>query len=348
MWTIIYCSSLFKFVEFLSATAGNATDEKKKPKKVKISFAINKTEDRLDYLKHSSETIEKSKERLKELAERDALKAAREEAMNALEAYIYDKQDKAYQEEYEKAMTSTEAEEITKALREASDWMFELEEDVAPEVYKEKLSDLKKLTRPWLLRVKERNDVKPLLAEMEIMFNYTSHFMKAINGLSEDDQIYTEVEINVLKKIFNESVTWKNETLKKQEGLESFADNVLKPADLKTKMGELNREIQYLLNKARTTKPKPKKTNTTESANTTSAKDSEAVNGTKTLETPEENIEETPEENTEQETPEENTEQESVTPSPTVTDEPTPENEEDHESEKPEKDETNDEPKQEL
>lgn len=31
-------------------------------------------------------------------------------------------------------MSATEAEEIPKALREASDWMFDLEEDVAPEV----------------------------------------------------------------------------------------------------------------------------------------------------------------------------------------------------------------------
>lgn len=38
------------------------------------------------------------------------------------------------------------------------------------------------------------------------MFNYTSHFIQAINALSKDDQIYTEVEINVLKKIYNETV----------------------------------------------------------------------------------------------------------------------------------------------
>lgn len=46
---------------------------------------------------HEVEPILIFKCRLKVLSERDALKVAREEAMNALEAYIYDKQDKAYQ-----------------------------------------------------------------------------------------------------------------------------------------------------------------------------------------------------------------------------------------------------------
>jgi len=35
--------------------------------------------------------------RLKELAEKDAFKLARETAMNKLESYIYDKRDKLYQ-----------------------------------------------------------------------------------------------------------------------------------------------------------------------------------------------------------------------------------------------------------
>lgn len=50
-------------IKFISAKTANATDEKKKPKKVKISIPLNKTEDRMDYVEHSSETTEKSKEK---------------------------------------------------------------------------------------------------------------------------------------------------------------------------------------------------------------------------------------------------------------------------------------------
>ncbi|XP_039259142.2 hypoxia up-regulated protein 1-like isoform X1 [Styela clava] len=273
--------------EKASNTTKNGTETSKKVKKVKISAPVEKTISRNDFKGHSSDVFDASKEKLNELSATDALKAAREEAMNGLESYIYDKRDKLYQEQYEKALTSTEQEEITKALTEASDWLFDLEGDVAPEVYKEKLKELRQLARPWLLRVKEREEFPSLLKDMETMFNYTTHFVSAIDALPEDDQIYTEVEIKLIKKTLNDTITWKNETLALQNALDPSKENIMKPDDLKSKMGELNREVQYLLNKARTAKPKKKteetKTNSTKAgadknANTTdSTIDSEDV-----------------------------------------------------------------------
>merc|ERR1739838_417305 len=95
--------------------------------------------------------------------------------------------------------------------------------------------------------------------DMESLFNHTSVFLKAVKALSEDDQLYTEVEIKTLADKYEEVVTWKNATVKEEAGLKPFQDPVLLPADIKAKITSLNREVSYLLNKAKTAKPKSKK-----------------------------------------------------------------------------------------
>lgn len=82
---------------------------------------------------------------------------------------------------------------------------------------------------------------------MEGILNYTVHLLTAINVLNEDEQIYTEVEINLLSRMLNETMDWKNDTMKKQQALEPHQDNVMKPDDVKMKIGELNREVRRKL-----------------------------------------------------------------------------------------------------
>lgn len=72
--------------------------------------------------------------RLKELADKDAFKLARETAMNKLESYVYDKRDKLYQEEYEEALTEKEQEEVSAALDATSEWMDDIEGEPPAEV----------------------------------------------------------------------------------------------------------------------------------------------------------------------------------------------------------------------
>lgn len=63
---------------------------------------------------------------------------------------------------------------------------------------------------------------------------------------------------------------WKNETLAEQAKLPATEKPVLLSKDIEQKLGALDREVQYLLNKAKFAKPKPKpkqKSNATESAN---------------------------------------------------------------------------------
>merc|ERR1712096_258937 len=228
--------------------------------KYKKSENLTSTITSLDVKKPSEDTVEKSQTKLKELADIDAYKLAREVALNKLETYIYEKKDRLYTEGYEEAMTDEERDLITSKLNEASEWMEWLEGEPGAEVFDEKRKELKEVCRNWLLRVKTRRDAEPALADLEVVFNYTSHFLKAVALVPEDENIYTEVEIKTLVDALNATVTWKNETVLAESLLKPYEDPVLIPKDIKMKMDSLNREVGYLYNKARNAKPKKKKT----------------------------------------------------------------------------------------
>ena len=74
---------------------------------------------------------------------------------------------------------------------------------------------------------------------------------------------------------------WKNETLAEQNKLSPTVKPVLLAKDIEMKIAALDREVQYLLNKAKFAKPKPKKkenaTKTEAGKNTTTSPESEKV-----------------------------------------------------------------------
>lgn len=74
---------------------------------------------------------------------------------------------------------------------------------------------------------------------------------------------------------------WKNETLAEQNKLPPTERPVLLSKDIELKIGALDREVQYLLNKAKFAKPRPKKeknaTKTDSGKNSTSPPESERI-----------------------------------------------------------------------
>lgn len=80
--------------------------------------------------------------RLAELTAKDKAKKVLEKSKNDLEAFIFDMNDKLTQEMYEKCSTEAEREKLTKLLSEASDWMYDQEEDATAEVKIDLLSTL--------------------------------------------------------------------------------------------------------------------------------------------------------------------------------------------------------------
>ena len=60
---------------------------------------------------------------------KDEMKKKLESITNEIESFIFTAQDNMYQEPYEKCSSEEQREAITTAMREASDWLFEQDEN---------------------------------------------------------------------------------------------------------------------------------------------------------------------------------------------------------------------------
>uniref|UniRef100_A0A671SAC4 Hypoxia up-regulated protein 1 n=1 Tax=Sinocyclocheilus anshuiensis TaxID=1608454 RepID=A0A671SAC4_9TELE len=195
-------------------------DKKPKPqKKRKISEDITVGLEVNDVLDPSTEDMEVSKKKLQDLTDRDLEKQEREKILNSLEAFIFETQDKLYQDEYLAVVTEEEKEQITGKLSEASNWMDEEGYAAGTKELKEKLSELKKLCKAMFFRVEERKKWPDSLAALDSILNHSTIFLKSVRLIPESDQIFTEVELKTLERVINETMTWKNETVAEQDKL---------------------------------------------------------------------------------------------------------------------------------
>ncbi|XP_073730461.1 hypoxia up-regulated protein 1 [Misgurnus anguillicaudatus] len=239
--------------------AEKEADIKAKPlKKSKVSEDITVELEMNDVLDPSTEDLEVSKKKLQDLTDRDLEKHEREKTLNSLEAFIFETQDKLYQDEYQAVVTEEEREQISGKLSEASNWMDEDGYSANTKELKEKLSELKKLCRAMFFRVEERKKWPDRLAALESMLNTSAYFLKSAKLIPEDDQIFTDVELKTLERVINETTTWKNETVGSQEKLSPTEKPVLLSKDIEAKLSLLDREVNYLLTKAKFAKPKDK------------------------------------------------------------------------------------------
>ncbi|XP_062869814.1 hypoxia up-regulated protein 1 [Trichomycterus rosablanca] len=246
-------------------------EQKAKPqKKSKISVDIELELEVNDVLHPTSEDIEASKKKLEDLTNRDLEKQEREKSLNTLEAFIFETQDKLYQEEYLVVVTEEEKEEISGKLSEASAWMDEEGYSAGTRELKEKLAELKKLCKGMFFRMEERKKCPERLATLDSMLNHSTIFLKSAKLMVGDDQVFTEVELKTLEKVINETTTWKNETVAEQGKRSPTEKPALLSKDIDSKLALLDREVNYLLNKAKFFKPKfkPKDKNSTSSEST--------------------------------------------------------------------------------
>uniref|UniRef100_A0A8C8DVS1 Hypoxia up-regulated protein 1 n=1 Tax=Oryzias sinensis TaxID=183150 RepID=A0A8C8DVS1_9TELE len=106
---------------------GKAEPEKKAKlqKKSKISEEITVELIINDILNPTPDDLASSKKKLQDLTNRDLAKQEREKSLNNLEAFIFETQDKLYQEDYSQVVSDQEKEQIAAKLTEVSEWMDE-------------------------------------------------------------------------------------------------------------------------------------------------------------------------------------------------------------------------------
>ncbi|XP_055936976.1 hypoxia up-regulated protein 1-like [Argiope bruennichi] len=257
----------------------NATDTKKELKLVTVKEPLTSVQEYLD-LKHLDEDVmEKSSKKLKELDENDQARLAKAKAKNALESFIVETRDKLYRDEYEKASTEEERSNILQKLSEVGDWLEYESDDATTEIFKSKVSDLKKMTKDLFERVKEHRDRPEALKALKDMLNISQVFLNSARNVSEDDQIFTEVELNTLENLISETKKWLQESEKEQKSIPLSETPKLTIKLIGEKVANLDREVKYLINKARFAQPLKKKTQEKETKKNESAKnDTESEN----------------------------------------------------------------------
>lgn len=135
----------------------------------------------------------------------DQQKARRENALNSLESFVIDAQQKLQSDEYKVAIIPEDAEKIKKTMTEVSDWLYEDGYDASSEVYEEKLTDLKKLTNDLYERVYEHRERPEALKGMVSMLNGSRSFLDNMRNLNVSSEIFTQIEIETLEKTINDT-----------------------------------------------------------------------------------------------------------------------------------------------
>ena len=153
-----------------------------------------------------------------------------------------------------------------------------------PQVYKDKMKELKKLVKDLKFRVKEKKVLPELILAMKESLNYSHFFLSHTKNLTEADQIFTETEISGLTELYNETLEWFRTMTVEQEGVPCTHAPVLLTSEVKERYMKLDRELQYLYNKAKSQpkKKKPKKTKAKKAANETETAEDGEGGGNKT------------------------------------------------------------------
>lgn len=265
----------------------NKTEEVKAPKVTFIKEDILAENESFDILPITTEKFKAAKKRLAELTAKDKEKKLLEKAKNDLEAYIYDMSDKLTDDDHEKCSTSTEREEYSKLFAEAGEWMYEQEEDAKKEVYLNKLKELKKLVKDLVYRVKELKERPKALEALNSMLNHSEFFLVSVRNLSlGEDPMFTEVEATTLEKLINETYQWLD-TMTKDQNITPLTEKPkLLVDDIAMKYQALDREVKYLINKAKMyrpkTKPKASKNTTATNETKTDTNSSDSTSGEST------------------------------------------------------------------
>ncbi|XP_023232799.1 hypoxia up-regulated protein 1-like [Centruroides sculpturatus] len=234
-----------------------------------------------------AETIE-SLAKLKKIDDQEREKLAQEKAKNALESFILETKNKLYTEEYEKAAAKEEIEKILSKLSEEGDWLEYESGEAKTEVFKEKLSELKSLTKELFKRVQEHKDRPDAINALNDMINISTIFLKNAQKVPKEEQIFTDVEITTLEKLISETEQWKNNSVKEQENTPLYENPKLTIKSIAEKIAALDREVKYLLNKARFAVPKTKQT---EESNKDTSKNNTQTNETESTEETQSDIE---------------------------------------------------------
>ncbi|KAK9891578.1 hypothetical protein WA026_015536 [Henosepilachna vigintioctopunctata] len=240
----------------------NSTVKEKnpKPKIVTLKEPIQGSETVLTIPPLSEDQFARSMEKLKKLNDLEKDLIRRATALNNLEAFVVDVQNKLSEDEFSEAATEDEKEKILALCSSVHDWLYEDGSDADAETYERKLNELKGEANSLFARVWEHRERPEALSALNSMLNQSSYFLNSAKNLTAsqnpDKDVFTDKEIESLEKIIVDTKEWTAKSIENQEKLKKYETVVLTVKSITDKMGVLEREVNYLVNKLRIWKPK--------------------------------------------------------------------------------------------
>lgn len=253
----------------INVTKANATSKEgeadevkeKKPKVVTVKEPVNSKIKYLSIEQMSPENLKQSVKKIEALNKIEKELNRRATALNNLETFVIDVQNKLYEDEYADCVTEEEKETIVKTCSETSDWIYEEGADADAGTYEQKLSSIKTLTKEFHSKVFEHKERPEAIAALTSMLNSSKSFMEFARNHTkgpdpDDDGVFTEIEIETLDKLVTSTEEWMHKLDKEQATLKKYEPLVLTVKMLSEKMQGLDREVKYLVSKFKMWKPK--------------------------------------------------------------------------------------------
>lgn len=260
-----------------SNKTSNASSEKVEPAKpVIIKENISMTVVETDVPSIAENVFAASVKLLDELHAKDIAKMENERTKNSLESFLYNFKDKLFSDAVEEISTEEERTKINEKFSEISDWLDEEGFDATADIYTSKLKELEKVTDELRFRISESENRPKAIAELQSSLNLTNVFKKQLRNMPESSEIYSEKDLKDLDKVSSEVAEWLGINWKKQNETDPKAKPVLLVKEISAMQGKLDRELLYLINKAKYYVPKPKPKANTTAENKTSTNQTES------------------------------------------------------------------------
>ncbi|KAL9883855.1 hypoxia up-regulated Grp170 co-chaperone protein isoform 1-T4 [Glossina fuscipes fuscipes] len=212
----------------------------------------------------TGKSYELSLEKLNAINKAETMRSRLESSFNALESHIIDIQQKLEEKEYASCVTSEEKQKILSECSAISDWLYDDSDKTTHDMYETKLNDLKTLTNVFMARHWEHEERPEAVKALENMIDGAQQFLENAKNLTKDANperdVFTQIEIDTLSRIIDDTVTWKNAEVEAQNKLQRHEKVRLTVKDITDHMGSLDREVKYMVNKIKIWKPKPKPT----------------------------------------------------------------------------------------
>lgn len=238
----------------------NTTKTDTKPKIVTVKEPVGSEESILNIKQMSPEQFQKSVRKLTQLHQQDMDRERRENALNALESLVIEARTRLDTKEYSEASTPEETAKIMEECTRISDWLYEDGADADAETYEKKISEMQKLTDSLYARVWEHHERPEALKVLRQRLNDSNLFIESAKNLTKsvnpDKDVFTDVEIETLKKAVTETVEWRDKLVLEQSKLKKSDPVTLTVKMISEKITALDREVKYLINKLKIWRPK--------------------------------------------------------------------------------------------